>query len=379
MHNVCWHCAKLCPATTGYCFSCLLFKSSDDIDKNPLPRKMYITACLVYTQTRFAGFLCCRLFESPVIPPISNKDFFARVQEGLLKSVGRVTQIVQRKDAAPELPLPPDAPKPAEYTLITHKLTDKFASRLLEYLQLAKGLLSSTVMQLQIDVTRGFSGDLFTFTYRSPSNPASTRLPFSREAGSAFEGFMACRTHFFVDQDNDEDKKLGLGHGQVEVPRGFLFGVPLSEASFEAATVCALLNGLLYGFKSNMGDIQQMRIQQQLDDAEPLGVPPRATRTISAPAPPSSSSRSSARSLRATHGAVPWSSASSSAWAACSRSYWATRPATIWRATPRPSSLIFIEHCVAEWAACCVRKKVPVTCTPIPSARVCKTTPRHMP
>lgn len=270
MHNVCWHCAKLCPATTGYCFSCLLFKSSDDIDKNPLPRKMYITACLVYTQTRFAGFLCCRLFESPVIPPISNKDFFARVQEGLLKSVGRVTQIVQRKDAAPELPLPPDAPKPAEYTLITHKLTDKFASRLLEYLQLAKGLLSSTVMQLQIDVTRGFSGDLFTFTYRSPSNPASTRLPFSREAGSAFEGFMACRTHFFVDQDNDEDKKLGLGHGQVEVPRGFLFGVPLSEASFEAATVCALLNGLLYGFKSNMGDIQQMRIQQQLDDAEPL-------------------------------------------------------------------------------------------------------------
>lgn len=211
-----------------------------------------------------------RLLESPVVPPVSTKEFFALLMTGLLRSTGRVTQMTQRKDAPPELPLSADPPKPTEYTLVTHKLTENFVSSLMVHLQRAKGLLSSTVMQLQIDVTRGFSGDLFTFTYRSPTNPESTRLPFSREAGSPFQGFMACRTHFFVDQDNDEDKKLGLGHGQIEVPRGFFFGTPLSEASLEATTVCTLMQAMLDGFKSNMADLQLLHVQHMLDDAEPL-------------------------------------------------------------------------------------------------------------
>lgn len=202
-----------------------------------------------------------------MMAPMSNKEFFAHLMTGLIHSVGRVTQITQRKDPPLELPLPANLPK-IEYNLITHKLTERFVTSLISYLQRAKGLLSSTVMQLQIDVVRGNTGDVFTLTYRSPSNAVSTHLPFDYKAG--FEGFMACRTHFFVDQDNDEEKKLGLGHGEVQVPPGFVFGVPLSNASFDETTICTLLPAMLDGFKSNMADLQQMRVQQQLDDAEPL-------------------------------------------------------------------------------------------------------------
>jgi len=195
-----------------------------------------------------------------VYRPVVSKEFFARVIEGITRSIGRVTQLKQRTDEPVSELFAVQGVVPAQYALITYKLTEQAAGHLIGFIKQAQALLSSTVMQLQIDVERQYEGDRFTFTYRSPSSPLSAGLPCEIEHG--FLGFKAGSNVYYVEQDNDEDKKLPLGFGEVEVTPEFFLGFgPLVKPGMglDLGGAFKFATDLLAGYKHNMADIQKRK------------------------------------------------------------------------------------------------------------------------